>query len=106
MFTAPSSTQRRRCRWRWRIRNLGIPKTASFETQQARIALQHEFETDSVRLFAFYEKRASLTLGTASDQARGAEIAWFRSMTPALTGGSIWGMPVISVIKQYRWALR
>jgi uncharacterized protein (PEP-CTERM system associated) len=65
----------------------GYSQDGVFRMQQARFALQHEFETDSVRLFAFYEKRTSLTLGTASDQARGAEIAWFRSMTPRLTGG-------------------
>lgn len=57
-----------------------------FRMQQARAALQHEFETDSIRLFAFYEKQTSLVAGTASDQTRGAEFAWFRAMTPQLTG--------------------
>ena len=35
----------------------------------------------------FYATQASLVAGVSSDQARGANIAWFRSMTPSLTGG-------------------
>ena len=54
-------------------------------TQRASLALVHEFETDSVRLFGFFEKDSSLIPGTSGDIGRGAEISWFRSMTPQLS---------------------
>jgi len=57
-----------------------------FRTQQARVGVSHEFETDSVRLFVFYERMTALAPPATSDIARGAEIGWFRSMTPRLSG--------------------
>jgi uncharacterized protein (PEP-CTERM system associated) len=66
---------------------LDFSQSGVFRTQQANIALLHEFETDSLRLFAFYDKETSLLASVAGDTARGAAISWFRSMTPRLTGG-------------------
>jgi uncharacterized protein (PEP-CTERM system associated) len=58
-----------------------------YRIEQARAALEHEFETDSLRLFAFFERDTSLVAGVTGDISRGAEITWFRAMTPKLTGG-------------------
>ncbi len=66
---------------------LNFDQTGVFRTEHANIGLMHEFETDSLRLFAFYDKETSLMASVASDTARGAAISWFRSMTPRLTGG-------------------
>jgi uncharacterized protein (PEP-CTERM system associated) len=61
-------------------------QTGVFRFKRASAALEHEFETDSLRLFAFYEVDSALSAGTASDTARGAEISWFRTMTPSMKG--------------------
>jgi uncharacterized protein (PEP-CTERM system associated) len=66
---------------------LSFDETGVFRIQQGQVAVEHEFETDSLRLFAFYEKETSLEVGVGSDIARGADISWFRTMTPTLTGG-------------------
>ncbi len=65
---------------------LNFSQTGVFRTQQVNIALLHELDTDSLRLFAFYDKETSLVTSVASDIARGAAVSWFRSMTPRLTG--------------------
>lgn len=61
-------------------------QTGVFRFKRASAALEHEFETDSLRLFAFYEVDSAVSAGTASNTARGAEISWFRTMTPSMRG--------------------
>ena len=65
---------------------LALSQTGVYRIQQATAAVEHEFETDSLRLYGFYLKQSALSAGTFSTLSRGAEIAWFRTMTPRLRG--------------------
>jgi hypothetical protein len=66
---------------------LSFDQTGVFRMEKAGAALEHEFETDSLRLYAFYEKQVALAAGTTGSITRGVQLAWFRSMTPSLRGG-------------------
>jgi uncharacterized protein (PEP-CTERM system associated) len=66
---------------------LAYNQTGVFRIQQATAAVEHEFETDSLRLYGFYANESALSAGTTSDIARGAQLAWFRTMTPYMRGG-------------------
>lgn len=65
---------------------LALDQTGVFRIEQATAAVEHEFETDSLRVYGFYLKQAALSAGTFSTVSRGAEISWFRTMTPTLRG--------------------
>lgn len=65
---------------------LALSQTGVFRIEQATGAVEHEFETDSLRVYGFYLKQSALSAGVSSTISRGAEISWFRTMTPALTG--------------------
>lgn len=66
---------------------LSFDQTGVFRSEQASAAIEHEFETDSLRLYGFYDKQIALSAGSASQTARGVQLAWFRAMTPLLKGG-------------------
>jgi uncharacterized protein (PEP-CTERM system associated) len=66
---------------------LSFDQTGVFRMERADAALEHEFETDSLRLFAFYENQVALSAASASSITRGVQLAWFRTMTPSLRGG-------------------
>jgi uncharacterized protein (PEP-CTERM system associated) len=65
---------------------LALDQTGVYRIEQATGAIEHEFETDSLRLYGFYLKQSALSAGTSSTISRGAEISWFRAMTPTLKG--------------------
>lgn len=70
---------------------LSFDETSVFRTEQASAALEHEFETDSLRFYGFYEKQIALSAGSSSATTRGVQVAWFRTMTPSLRGGASLG---------------